>query len=618
MSLTLSEPEHKQVVARRRERSVVWQVIHALGSLRLAMLLLFTIALACAVATVAESSFSAKVAQVYIYKNPWFILWLVLLCANLACAALTRWPWQKKHVGFVVTHMGIITLLIGAMVGSIWGFEASVNLHKGQPPIERLASPHSILLVESPVTGLIYTTRFDPEIRPPRPDRPRVLDLVDTAAKLEVSRYSSSLRLDQELVEDPVFGFASGISGMAKSDSLKQSLPVRLLLQSPESATFDLFGLASIEWADPMPPPPQPVDRQMVRPGEGTYRETQMIFANQPDLPVVHNTSGLTSGYQFRLVRGTASAHPDLEIIFPSGVIHKMSLPQAQSRPIPGEQAPTEIVVAEYWPELRMVNGRPVSASDRPNNPAVLVTLSGLIEDIAPQKPKLLLGPGQDGKVAFRLMRGNRVVREGALAAGESLQTGWNDWTFVVDRVYEKARLISVAREESGSVMGPPLPGILARILRPDGTASEPKWIASGSTETFDLGGQAARIGFGLETIPIPFGVSLLEFEVPRFEGTELPSNFISTVRFHGRDGQTVDRRIEMNHPGSFPPEWWRQFTGFTYKFSQAGWNAQNLNETTLQVLYDPGWWLKWIGSLMICVGIFTMFYLKPKRNPAP
>jgi hypothetical protein len=38
---------------------------------------------------------------------------------------------------------------------------------------------------------------------------------------------------------------------------------------------------------------------------------------------------------------------------------------------------------------------------------------------------------------------------------------------------------------------------------------------------------------------------------------------------------------------------------------------------TTLQVLYDPGWLLKWVGSLAICIGITIMFYFKPKPKDA-
>jgi hypothetical protein len=42
--------------------------------------------------TLYESSFDAKVARGYVYGAPWFNLWLVLLGANLACSALSRWP----------------------------------------------------------------------------------------------------------------------------------------------------------------------------------------------------------------------------------------------------------------------------------------------------------------------------------------------------------------------------------------------------------------------------------------------------------------------------------------------------------------------------------------------
>jgi hypothetical protein len=82
----------------------------------LALILLATIAIACAAATVAESEFSTKVAQVYIYKAPWFLIWLGVLCINLFAVTITRWPWEKKHTGFIVTHYGIITLLFGAIV----------------------------------------------------------------------------------------------------------------------------------------------------------------------------------------------------------------------------------------------------------------------------------------------------------------------------------------------------------------------------------------------------------------------------------------------------------------------------------------------------------------------
>ncbi len=55
---------------------------------------------------------------------------------------------------------------------------------------------------------------------------------------------------------------------------------------------------------------------------------------------------------------------------------------------------------------------------------------------------------------------------------------------------------------------------------------------------------------------------------------------------------------------------------GQNYKFSQASCNPMNPNQTTLQILFDPGWPFKWIGSILIVCGIALLFYYKPRRVP--
>ena len=70
-----------------------------------------------------------------------------------------------------------------------------------------------------------------------------------------------------------------------------------------------------------------------------------------------------------------------------------------------------------------------------------------------------------------------------------------------------------------------------------------------------------------------------------------------------------------MNHPFSYPSGWLRTWTGLTYKISQASWNPDNLQQSSVQILRDPGWLLKWIGSLLVVVSVFMMFYLQPYRK---
>jgi hypothetical protein len=107
----------------------------------------------------------------------------------------------------------------------------------------------------------------------------------------------------------------------------------------------------------------------------------------------------------------------------------------------------------------------------------------------------------------------------------------------------------------------------------------------------------------------------LLDFEVQRNEGSDSPASFKSTVRVSTPDGETATGQCWMNHPFNFPGAMWNTWTGLTFKMSQASWNPENLNQSTIQILRDPGWLLKWIGSLLIVSGVFMMFYVKKFRR---
>jgi hypothetical protein len=152
--------------------------------------------------------------------------------------------------------------------------------------------------------------------------------------------------------------------------------------------------------------------------------------------------------------------------------------------------------------------------------------------------------------------------------------------------------------------------GVLVQLHRAGVSAQ--RWVGWGSTASMRLGKERVRIAFGDEVQPLGFSVKLDDFEVERNEGTETPAGFKSHVRFIDSRGVTLARDVWMNHPATFPEVTGASFLGTAYKFSQASWNPNDLRQTTLQVVRDPGWSLKWIGSVLVCVGLFAMFYLQP------
>jgi hypothetical protein len=158
------------------------------------------------------------------------------------------------------------------------------------------------------------------------------------------------------------------------------------------------------------------------------------------------------------------------------------------------------------------------------------------------------------------------------------------------------------------------LPDGLRVRLQQKGETFE-QWVPAGWQITVPTSSQPTEIAYGWKTIPLPIGLELTDFEVKRNEGSDSPAGFKSTLRVGTAEGDSATGQCWMNNPFSYPSAWWRTWTGLTFKISQASWNPENLSQSTVQILRDPGWFFKWTGSLLIVSGVFMMFYLRPYRK---
>ncbi|MEX1119691.1 MAG: hypothetical protein WEB60_12955 [Terrimicrobiaceae bacterium] len=591
-SKTMTGAERRRMVEERCRRSPVWQLIHWLGSLQLALTLFATIAIACAIATFAESEFSAKVAQAYIYKAPWFIVWLIVLCVNLLAVTITRWPWERKHLGFIVTHYGIITLLIGAMVGLHTGFEGNVTLKKDAPPITRVTTSRSVIQLESPADSYLYLKPFDADLAQPSAKRPRIFPVPGMDLKIVADDYAPSLVKVPRLVPSTTVDAAPGLLLRLTSKMASQTLDVPLHLAT--TPDHDFFGMASLRLLKELPPM-----------APGGPLETRMVFAK---FEPVSDGGPEKSAVTLRLNDDGSR----LSIFNAEGNGATYSRQEIMKKPV--AEAGAIITVEEYWPDFAMVEGRPATLTQTPNNPAALVRIATQPVDADPK-------PAFEAEVVgdtanYRLIRAGSPYASGSFKAGDRFSLGWADWEAEVLGVSSASVVANeVLPGEATPGEAEPTPGFLARLESPDGQRGPERWVESGEITSLTDGRNIVRIGYGLETRPMPFSIRLVRFDVPRDEGTETPSNFLATVEFRdAKTGETKTGVAQMNSPASFPGTLVANLTGINYKFSQAEWNPRDLDQTTLQVLYDPGWLLKWFGSLMVCVGIALQFYGKPKN----
>src|SRR5207249_3566657 len=92
-----------------------------LGSLQVAVVLLLLFALVLFLGTLVESWYDARVAAQLVYQTWWFVALLGLLGINIFCAAAKKWPWKRYQIGFLITHVGLLTLVTGGILTSLGG-----------------------------------------------------------------------------------------------------------------------------------------------------------------------------------------------------------------------------------------------------------------------------------------------------------------------------------------------------------------------------------------------------------------------------------------------------------------------------------------------------------------
>ena len=627
-----------------------WQrnpIFEFFASLKLAVVLLTMLIVAAIAGTLYESSFDAKVARAYVYGAPWFNLWLVLLGANLTCSALSRWPWRKHHLAFLITHLGIITLLIGSLIGRIWGIEGTMTLFKGEPPANRLLVDERQLRVHD-VDGIVKGFPAEFLHHPPTPQHPRDLGPLASGARLQIVDYAPAIeaKLNPRPLSD---GGASAVHFTIATAMMNQHLESWLLADDAQHGRFSM-GLANIEFKRGTAPDSGTGDSSnraasTTKDQAVDLEESIFAFSKAPDEQIGRIRKGGSTGVKVRLLAPKDGNKG--QVLISSGD-NEASFDVAENleREVAIDGTSLTLKVDNYWPDFAIENRKPSSLSDQPNNPVVLVTIHGKGIPVAaaetnphgdgkaitatggpPAMPapaeqipnRLTLFIADDGAITYELISRKNGKSLGKIDFNQPLATGWADWQLLVDKTMPHAQQWTdftpvKSEERSASSTAADFPdGVRVRIQQ-DGETLE-QWVPAGWQIAIPTAPNKTMIAYGWEVIGLPIGLQLLDFEVKRNEGSDSPAGFKSTLQIVTADGETATGSCWMNNPFSYPGAWWHTWTGLTYKISQASWNPQNLGQSTVQILRDPGWLLKWIGSLLVVIGVFMMFYLQPYRK---
>jgi hypothetical protein len=105
-----------------------WHILKIIGSLRLTVALVLLIAGASVFGTLMEQRRALET----VYHSPLFVLLLALLGVNLISCTLLRVRLRFNMLGFFATHIGVLLVLLGAVIGGACGTSGMMQLFVGK------------------------------------------------------------------------------------------------------------------------------------------------------------------------------------------------------------------------------------------------------------------------------------------------------------------------------------------------------------------------------------------------------------------------------------------------------------------------------------------------------
>ncbi|HRD55752.1 MAG TPA: hypothetical protein PLC42_05075, partial [Parachlamydiaceae bacterium] len=126
------------------------RLYHFLGGITFAIFLIVSAALFVIAGTLIESKTGSHLyAASFTYANPLFTLLICGFFVNILFSATRRWPFKKRHIPFLITHLGLLMVLSGVMAKNILGTQGHLTLLEGSATNKILLPNTKALYVEN-------------------------------------------------------------------------------------------------------------------------------------------------------------------------------------------------------------------------------------------------------------------------------------------------------------------------------------------------------------------------------------------------------------------------------------------------------------------------------------
>ena len=565
----------------------------------MAVALLVALGIALSLGTWCEAKYGTPAAQHYFYHAAWFQILLFFLAATLVVSALSRLPWEKHHLGFITTHLGIILILIGNLLGIWFGVEGQLMIPEGESR-DALTLTRDVLWVESDNPGIPSVFPVDFSTRPWVHDVHQDFSITSEGKPfaITVDRYFPNATVNEKIE-----------AGKEEFPAIR--LELSALAQEPQEAW--LFA------RDP--------ERFGFRWGEAHV----LFFEVGTDQELL----ALESVEQQRKPQDKGTLR--LEFPHPQ-LVREIPVDASLGQTFQIDGTPYTISLKDYFADFAITAEGPTSRSENPQNPALSFILKGpegedrfLVFALHPEfeerhglKRSIHVQATYEMEAAlpplppslFGIVRSPsewRVVMTSAdgaekkvlpLTLNETYTHPWLQASFRILESLPAAKLVQEFQLKNNDIRQQ----VIHAAVERDGQKQE-QWLVHGAAAHFSFADHRLVLAYRPATRPLPFSVKLIDFRKKEYPGTSIASAFESDLEIaDSARGLRLSKTISMNHPLTY-----RGYTMFQASFSEGP-----VETTVLSVRKDLGTPVVYAGFITVVLGLLLMFYLRTNGSGNP
>jgi hypothetical protein len=555
-------------------------LIKKLGSLRFAVIVSSILMLMLVISTSLESLHGTAFAQKIFYQSRWFDLLLSLLWFNILFATLIRLPFKKHHIGFIITHIGILTLLFGALLSRVLGIEGQLVLYEGNK------------------SHVLKENGYQLSVTLPNKEK-KVLNLRPGKSQVGLNNgLKASIKVVENAVEDVVV--KEGDHGMMPNHA------VHVTLQSKKMGMNQSMWLIEKSPLDPqanvaMMGPAKLVLKKRVDAAVQSAPGVRILSKEGNELAAIDLTKPLPK--EMALKDGmkliNLNYYPYAQVDQNNKLINYpdagMSNPAVEFDITNEKGEQQHFTKFALFPDFESMHAK---AQDKIFDVSVVLAGFEAADDLASDNAALIIYFSEDGKWTYQTTGERSKVREGQIIPNQWLPTGWMDIAFQVDEMLANG-VVSTEVIDS-----PKKEGVFALEITIDKDKEHfSQWVTDGQVVGFHTEQGDVRFELAAKKTELPFSLVLKDFRKVNYPGTQNPASYESDVVLHDpKNDLKVSRTIAMNKP--------LDYQGFRVFQSSYVQDPSKGEGSVFTVAKNPGIPYIYFSSFTIFGGAFMQFYI--------